>query len=137
MTEVLFVCVHNAGRSQMAEAIFNAEVAKRGLSYLGVSAGTKAGTGVNPAALEALNEIGVPVAGLHPKQLTQDMANRAAKILTMGCGVDEESCPGRIHVSEDWALVDPAGKGIEAVREIRDQIHKRVLDLIFDLENGH
>ena len=127
---VLYVCVHNAGRSQMAEAFTNATAVRRGLAVRGLSAGTEAGERVNPLAVQAMEEIGLSLAGQSPKQLTQEMADEASRIITMGCGVDATSCPARMHLSEDWGLDDPAGQPIDKVREIRDQIQTRVEDLL-------
>lgn len=133
MKTVLFVCVHNAGRSQMAEAFTNKLATERGLPIRGLSAGTEAGSRINPLAVEAMGELGVSMEGQVPKQLTQAMADSATRIITMGCGVDATSCPARIHLSEDWGLDDPAGKPIEKVREIRDQIRERVEGLLSEL----
>mgnify|MGYP001084994715 CR=1 FL=1 len=133
MKEVLYVCVHNAGRSQMAEAFTNALAARYGLAVRGLSAGTEAGERVNPLAVQVMGEIGISLEGQTPKQLTQEMADSASRIITMGCGVDATSCPARIHLSEDWGLDDPAGKPIEKVREIRDQIQTRVEALLSEL----
>jgi arsenate reductase len=136
MKTVLFVCVHNAGRSQMAEAFTNAIARERGLPIRGLSAGTEAGTRVNPMAVEAMGELGLSMEGQAPKQLTQAMADSATRIITMGCGVDATACPARIHLSEDWGLDDPAGQGIEKVRLIRDQIRERVEALLTELSEG-
>jgi arsenate reductase len=133
MKTILFVCVHNAGRSQMAEALVNKLVAERGLAVRGLSAGTVAGQKINPAAREVMAEIGVPMDGQHPKQLTQEMADSADRIITMGCGVDAEACPARIHLSEDWGLDDPKGQPVEKVRTIRDQIRERVGALLEEM----
>ena len=130
MTDILFVCVHNAGRSQMAEAFVNKLADERGLPVRAQSAGTIAGERINPIAEEAMAEIGVPMTGQAPKQLTQEMADSADRIITMGCGVDADACPARIHVTDDWGLEDPAGQPIEKVREIREQIRGRVEALL-------
>ena len=127
---VLFVCVHNAGRSQMAEGIFNHLAAARGLAVRAESAGTLGGKALNPMAVEAMREIGIDIASQAPKLLTQVMSDRATRIITMGCGVDADACPARILVSEDWGLDDPAGAPIEKVREVRDQIRVRVEALL-------
>ena len=116
MKTVLFVCVHNAGRSQMAEAFTNALAKERGLAVRALSAGTVAGEEINPAALAVMQEAGVSMAGQTPKQLTQAMADSADRIVTMGCGVDADACPARIHLSEDWGLDDPKGQPLEKVR---------------------
>ena len=115
MKTVLFVCVHNAGRSQMAEALLNKMVA---------------GTEINPVARQVMDEIGVPMVGQSPKMLTQAMADSASKVITMGCGVDADLCPARIHLSQDWGLDDPKGQSIEKVRAIRDQIEVKVEQLL-------
>jgi arsenate reductase len=136
MKTVLFVCVHNAGRSQMAEAFTNALAAERGLAVRGLSAGTEAGARLNPMAVEAMRELGISMDGQHPKRLTQEMADAATRVITMGCGVDAAACPARIHLSEDWGLDDPAGQGIETVRAIRDQVRARVESLLGELSEG-
>ncbi len=136
MKTILYVCVHNAGRSQMAEAFTNKLAADRGLPVQGLSAGTEAGTRVNPMAVEPMGELGISMEGQHPKQLTQEMADSASRSITMGCGVDATSCPARIHLSEDWGLDDPAGQGIEKVRAIRDQVRDRVEILLSELTEG-
>jgi len=133
MKTVLFVCVHNAGRSQMAEAFVNKLAADHHYPIRGLSAGTEAGERVNPLAVQAMAEVGISLDGQKPKQLTQAMADTADRIITMGCGVDATSCPARIHQSEDWGLDDPAGQPLEKVREIRDQIRTRVEGLIADI----
>jgi len=130
---ILFVCVHNAGRSQMAEAFTNHLAKAKGSPVLGLSAGTEAGSRINPIAVEVMGELGISMAGQAPKQLTQELADSATRIITMGCGVDATSCPARIHLSEDWGLDDPAGQPIEKVREIRDQIRGRVEALLAEL----
>jgi arsenate reductase len=128
---VLFVCVHNAGRSQMAEAFVNRLATERGLPVRARSAGTVAGERVNPVAQAVMEEIGIPMDGQTPKQLTQEMADASDRLITMGCGVDASACPARIYISEDWGLDDPAGQPVEKVREIRDQIRSRV-DLLLN-----
>ena len=130
MGNVLFVCVHNAGRSQMAEALLNREAAERGLDIRAESAGTVAGGEINPVARQVMEEIGIPMDGHHPKQLTQEMIDGSERVITMGCGVDADSCPARFFVTEDWGLDDPKGQPIEKVREIRDQIRSRVSQMI-------
>lgn len=133
MKTVLFLCVHNAGRSQMAEAFLNRMAADRGLSIRAVSAGTAGGKRLNPMAVQAMAEVGIDMSGQEPKLLTQAMADEADRIITMGCGVDAAACPARFLVTEDWGLNDPAGQPIERVREIRDQIRVRVEALISGL----
>jgi arsenate reductase len=98
------------------------------------SAGTKpSSTGLNPVVVEAMREIGYDMSGHHPKMLTFEMLESADKAITMGCGVDAASCPAALVPMEDWALDDPKGKGIEAVRVIRDEIRERVERLIADM----
>ncbi|MHB8993432.1 MAG: arsenate reductase ArsC, partial [Chloroflexota bacterium] len=126
---ILFVCVHNSGRSQMAEALFNSMA--EGQAIAG-SAGTEPGERVNPAAVEAMKELGIDISQARPKMLTQEMVDRADRIITMGCSV-EESCPALFLPKgkmEDWGLADPAGQPIEKVREIRDRIVDRVRSLL-------
>ncbi len=135
MLKALFVCVHNAGRSQMAAALFNHLCVERGLPFRSDSAGTAPGAAVNPAAVEALRELGIDLSLARPKPLTQDLADSAERIITMGCGVDADACPARFLVTEDWGLDDPAGQPIETVRRIRDEIRERVLALIAQLES--
>src|SRR5208283_4986049 len=101
MKIVLFVCVHNAGRSQMAEAFTNLLAKERGLPVRALSAGTVAGEEINPAAVTVMQEVGVSMEGQKPKQLTQALADSADRIITMGCGVDADACPARIHLAED------------------------------------
>lgn len=133
MKTVLYVCVHNAGRSQMAEAFTNALARERGLPVRATSAGTVAGEKINPAAEEVMREAGVPMDGQAPKRLTQEMADAADRVITMGCGVDADACPARLHLSEDWGLDDPEGRPVEAVRAIRDQIRARVEALLAEM----
>lgn len=133
MKNVLFVCVHNAGRSQMAEAFVNHYAKERGLAVVGVSAGTVAGTQINPVAVEVMSELGISMEGQQPKQLTQELADSADKKITMGCGVEADACPARIFFTEDWGLDDPKGQPLETVRAIRDQIKERVEALLAEL----
>ncbi len=138
MTTILFVCVHNSGRSQMAEALTNQLARERGLSVRAMSAGTMPanGKGINPVARLAMEQIGVQMNGQWPKQLTQEMVDQADRLITMGCGVDAAACPARFLVTEDWGLDDPAGQPIEKVRAIRDQIRERVDALLDELSGG-
>jgi len=130
MKKVVFVCVHNSGRSQMAEAFAN----RLGKGLIEAqSAGTKPSDGLNPTVVQAMEEIGYDMSGHHPKMLTMEMANSADMLITMGCGVQDEgaTCP---VADEDWALDDPHGQPIEKVREIRDQVKVRVEALIARLK---
>lgn len=133
--KVLFVCVHNAGRSQMAEALTNFEAKSRKLPVVAESAGTVGGKSLNPVAVEAMEEIGVPMTGQAPKLLTQSMADSADRIISMGCGVDAAACPAKFLLTEDWELDDPAGQSMESVRIIRDQIRERVLTMLKEFES--
>lgn len=130
MQKVLFVCVHNSGRSQMAEAVFNQ---RAGGAAVAVSAGTQPADEVNPAVVQALHEIGISAEGLRPKLLTREMVEGADRVITMGCGV-AESCPALLYGHmEDWGLEDPAGQTLEKVREVRDEIVRRVDRLLEEI----
>ena len=129
MTTVLFVCVHNSGRSQMAEAFTRHLSGER---VHAESAGTVVSHALNPMAVEAMREIGIDISRQHPKLITQDMVDRADRVYTMGCAIDE-ACPAVFIPSEDWGLDDPAGKDIDAVRRIRDQVHERVERMLDEL----
>jgi arsenate reductase (thioredoxin) len=125
--EILFVCVENAGRSQMAQAF-----AER-LGLKASSAGTVPSTRVNPIVVQAMKERGLDLAGKSPKILTPDMIDQASLVVTMGCSV-EEACPRPMLAAMqkklvDWHLEDPKGKSIEEVRKIRDEIEKRVREI--------
>lgn len=126
MKTILFVCVHNAGRSQMAEGLTRQLASEMGLPVISQSAGTHGGKSLNPVAVQAMEELGISLEGQAPKLLTQEMADQADRIISMGCGVDAEACPAKFILTEDWGLDDPAGQPIEKVREIRDQIAERV-----------
>ena len=133
MQRILFVCVHNAGRSQMAKAFFNRLAQGRGLEARALSAGTMPGGQVNPVAIQAMAEIGISMDGQHPKQLTPEMASAADRIITMGCGVEAEMCSAGTYISEDWGLPDPHGQSIEGVRPVRDAVRQRVEALVEEL----
>lgn len=123
---VLFVCVHNAGRSQMAEAFLNAAGSS---AVHAESAGTLPTERVNPVVAEAMLELGIDINAHTPKVITQEMADRADLIFTMGCAIDE-ACPATFLPAEDWGLDDPAGQPIETVRRIRDRIRMKVAELL-------
>ena len=126
MKKVLFACTHNAGRSQMAAAFFNAlaDPAKAQAE----SAGTEPGDQVHPEVLQAMREVGIDLSGVKPRKLTPELAATADVLITMGC---EEACPVVPGlVPQDWPLEDPKGKPIEKVREIRDDIKRRVAALL-------
>ncbi len=123
---VLFACVHNAGRSQMAAALFNAIADPAKAQAL--SAGTNPGTSVHPEVLEAMREIGIDLASARPRLLTEDLARTVGMLITMGCG---EECPYVPGVErDDWSLPDPKGRPLEEVRAIREDIRRRVASLI-------
>jgi arsenate reductase len=131
MKTVLFVCVHNAGRSVMAEALFNrlADGSTRA-----VSAGTEPTYRPHPEVIQAMLETGVDVSDHAGRLLTDDMVRGASRVITMGCAVDEQACPAiRYAGVEDWGLDDPKGQPIERVRETRDEIERRVRLLLDDL----
>jgi arsenate reductase (thioredoxin) len=126
MKTVLFACVHNAGRSQMAAAIFNRLVDPA--QGRAISAGTQPGPRVHPEVEAALREIGIDVSGAAPQKLTEALARQAQVLVTMGCGDECPYVPGAR--TEDLPLPDPKGQPIEVVREIRDEIRRRVEDLV-------
>lgn len=126
MQTVIFACVHNAGRSQMAAAFFNALANPE--KARAVSAGTEPGTQVHPEVLEAMKEVGIDLSGAKPQRLTQELAEGADTLITMGCG---DKCPVVPGLKRgDWPLEDPKGKPVERVREIRDEVRERVMALI-------
>jgi arsenate reductase len=125
---VLFVCVHNAGRSQMAAGYLQHLAGDR-IEVL--SAGSAPGDKINPVAVEAMREDGIDLADAHPKQLTPETVQVADVVVTMGCGDECPYFPGKRY--EDWELDDPAGQSIEAVRPIRDEIRARVEALVAEL----
>jgi protein-tyrosine-phosphatase len=128
--EVLFVCVHNAGRSQMAAAL----LAHHGGDRVVVrSAGTAPAEDINPAVVEVMAEIGIDLraAGAHPKRLEDAAVEASDVVITMGCGDECPFYPGTRYL--DWQLDDPAGQGVDAVRPIRDEIDRRVRELLDEL----
>jgi len=126
VTTVIFACVHNAGRSQMAAAWFNALADSQ--QARAISAGTEPGPHVHPEVLEAMREVGVDLSQQKPQKLSDDLARQAQMLITMGCG---EQCPVVVGLRrEDWPLEDPKGKPVERVREIRDEVRARVLELL-------
>lgn len=133
MTTILFVCVHNSGRSQMAAAILNK------LSHGKVrviSAGTDPTKDIQPSVVEVMREVGIDISHQKPKKLTIEMIEQADKVITMGCGV-EEVCPATFVETEDWALEDPKDKPLEKVREIREQIQTKVRELLEATSDEH
>jgi arsenate reductase (thioredoxin) len=128
---VLFVCIHNSGRSQMAEAFFNKIANGKAQA---ISAGTRPADTVNPVVVKAMMEIGIDISKNKPKTLTMEMIQSADKMITMGCGDDAEGvCPARFIETEDWALEDPKGKPVAGVRIIRDEIKRRVTELLKEI----
>lgn len=131
MTEqptVLFLCVHNAGRSQMALGWFTHLA---GGAAVALSGGSEPAAEVNPVAVAAMQEVGIDIAGAEPRRWTDEIVAAADVVVTMGCGDTCPYVPGTRY--EDWDLVDPAGQGIEAVRPIRDEIEQRVRGLLAEL----
>jgi protein-tyrosine-phosphatase len=126
--DVVFLCVHNAGRSQMALGYFRHLAGERATAWSG---GSEPADQVNPVAVAAMAEVGIDIAGEQPARWTVDALRTADVVITMGCG---DTCPYLPGVRiEDWPLEDPAGQGLDAVRRIRDQIRGRVEQLLADL----
>lgn len=126
MKIVIFACIHNAGRSQMAVAWFNALADQS--KARAISAGTNPGTRVHPEVLQAMREVGIDLEGATPRKLTDDLAAEAAILITMGCGEQCPHVPGLRHL--DWPLEDPKGKPVERVREIREEVKGLVQELV-------
>jgi arsenate reductase len=129
MKMVLFICVHNSGRSQMAEAFFNRYAKGKAMA---ISAGTQPASHVDRTVMEAMKEVGVDISANRSKLLTLEMMESVDKAVTMGCGV-EDVCPATFIPSEDWHLEDPEGKPIEKVRRIRNEIDAKVKKLIREI----
>ena len=127
---VLFVCVHNAGRSQMAEGFFRKYAPK---GYATLSAGTMPVSEINPLAIQVMKEVGIDISNQRSKDLTEDMMRNATTVVNMGC-MDNNFCP-TVYMPRviDWGLEDPKDKPIEKVREIRDEIERRVKQLAAEL----
>jgi arsenate reductase len=128
MTKVLFVCLHNAGRSQMSQALFEREA---GGAHEAHSAGTTPGERVHPEVVEAMRELGLDLADRLPQPLTDDLSRWADVVVTMGCGDECPYLPGKRYI--DWDLPDPKGRPLEEVRGIRDDIARRVRALADEL----
>ena len=126
MHKVIFACVHNAGRSQMAAAFFN-QLADRTKAEA-ISAGTEPGLRVHPEVLAVMQEVGIDLSEARPQKLTQEMANDAALLITMGCGDKCPYVPGLRR--DDWPLKDPKGLPLAEVRRIRDDVRDRVQELV-------
>ena len=133
---ILFVCVENARRSQIAESIFNELAKKKGLKVRPISAGTMPSKQVDPRVVQVLEEIGMKVKNQKPKSLTNKMISKSDKIITMGCSA-REVCPSIfIDKTVDWNIEDPKDKPIEKVREIRDVIKAKVEELLRQLSES-
>jgi arsenate reductase (thioredoxin) len=128
LPEVLFVCVHNAGRSQMAAALLERKAEGR---VRVLSAGSEPANRLNPAVVEAISEIGIDISAEQPKKLEDEMVRQSDVVITMGCGDACPIYPGKRY--EDWELEDPAGKDLETVRGIRDEIAARIDQLAKEL----
>jgi arsenate reductase len=126
---VLFLCVHNAGRSQMAMGFFQHLAGDRAVAWSG---GSEPGEQVNPAAVAAMREVGIDISAEFPKPWTDEVVRAADVVVTMGCGDACPVFPGKRY--EDWPLEDPAGQGVEAVRPIRDAVEQRVRTLLAELD---
>ncbi len=132
MRTVLFVCIHNSGRSQMAEAFFNQLAKGKAQAF---SAGTNPGATIDAKVVEAMREMDIDISDKRPKELTQEMVEHADKVVTMGCDM-EEICPASFVETEDWELEDPKSKTLEEVREIRDEIRVKVVGLLHEVEHN-
>jgi arsenate reductase (thioredoxin) len=126
---VLFLCTHNAGRSQMALGYFARLAGDRAVAYSG---GSEPADRINPAAIAAMAEVGIDITSQQPKRWTQEMVEAADVVVTMGCGDACPFIPGRRY--EDWILPDPAGKPVDEVRPVRDEIERRVRQLLGELQ---
>ena len=131
MKHVLFVCVENACRSQMAEGFLNALASSKVSAR---SAGNMPAERVNPLAVQVMKEVGIDISDHKPKMITAEMVQEADKVVLMGCGGN--ACPIVPKQVEDWQIEDPAGKGIEKFREVRDIIRKKVEKLIAEIDKG-
>jgi arsenate reductase (thioredoxin) len=129
---ILFVCVENAVRSQIAEGLFNQKYAPKG--YHAISAGTRPVSHINPLAVQAMNEVGIDISSQKSKIITEDMIRSSAKSVNMGC-IEKAECPMLfINNVIDWGIEDPKGKPIEKVREIREEIDRRVEEIAQSLQ---
>ena len=129
---ILFVCVENAGRSQMAEGFFKKYAPD---NLMAISAGTKPASKINPIVVEAMKEVGIDISNQKSKDITEDMIRNSTKIVIMGC-MEKESCPTLfLHNVINWNLEDPKSKSLEDVRRIRDEIEQRVQELVAGLKD--
>jgi arsenate reductase len=131
MARALFVCLHNAGRSQMSEAIFARAAEGR---HQARSAGTTPAERVHPEVVEVMDELGINLSGRIPRKLSQEDAEWADVVVTMGCGDECPYIPGKRYL--DWELADPKGQAVEAVRTTRDEIDRRVQALVDELDGS-
>jgi arsenate reductase len=129
MATALFVCLHNAGRSQMSQALFERAAGGR---HRALSAGTTPADRVHPEVVEVMREIGIDLADREPKLLTRELAEQADVVVTMGCGDECPYIPGRRYV--DWDVEDPKGRPLDEVRATRDDIDRRVRELVEELD---
>jgi arsenate reductase len=129
MATALFVCLHNAGRSQMSQALFERAADGR---HQALSAGTTPANHVHPEVVEVMRELGIELADREPKLLTRELAEQADVVVTMGCGDECPYIPGRRYV--DWDLEDPKGRPLDEVRATRDEIDRRVRQLVKELD---
>lgn len=129
MACVLFVCLHNAGRSQMSQALFERAAAGR---HTALSAGTTPAERVHPEVVEAMREVGIDLSDRRPQLLTRELAAQADVVVTMGCGDECPYIPGKRYL--DWELPDPKGRPIAEVRATRDEIARRTRSLVHDLD---
>ena len=128
--KILFVCVENAGRSQIAEGFFKKYVTS---NYQPISAGTQPGSETNPLVIEVMKEVGIDISKQTPKMISEVMINESTKIVNMGY-MDKESCPALfLNDIIDWAIQDPKDKSIDKIREIRDEIERKIKELVADL----
>jgi len=132
LPNILFVCVHNSGRSQMAEVFFNRIAEGKAKAY---SAGTQPADEVKHVVVEAMREVGIDITGNKPKPLTPDILEQANVVVTVGCGTDGV-CPASFVETENWELEDPAGKPLTDVARIRDEIRAKVAELLERIEHG-
>ena len=131
MAHVLFVCLHNAGRSQMSQALFERAAAGR---HTAASAGTTPAERVHPEVAEVMRELGIDLTDHRPQLLTRELAGPADVVVTMGCGDECPFIPGKRYL--DWELEDPKGRPVEEVRATRDEIARRVEELLADLDGA-
>jgi arsenate reductase len=129
---ILFVCVENAGRSQIAEGFFNQKYVPKG--YSAISAGTRPVSQINPLAVQVMKEVGIDISRQKPKIITEDMIRSSERSVNMGC-IEKAECPMLfINNVVDWGIEDPKGKPVEKVREIRDDIERRVNEIAQSLQ---